>query len=257
MKVFKILLSCLFVIFLTGCFEMNEEINVRDNGAGDLNVSMDMGQMLDMMQAFMSPEDLEKADLSRVKDTTIYMKSIVDTSNSLTPDKKALLRDGVLNLKMNMKEKLFKIDMKFTFKTMENLEKLYESMGEGPAGFGSILKGLGGNAPAPAGREPEFKQISSYFDLAAGKNSISRKLNKEKYAMLLEDSTMMQMKQMGEMSGGMGEVTMNTVIKLPAVAKNIIGSKAVLSPDKKTVTLKNNMFDIFDHPEVFEFAVTY
>ncbi len=63
MKAFKILLSCLFALFLTGCFEMNEEISVRENGAGELKVSMDMGKMLEMMQAFMSPEDLEKADL--------------------------------------------------------------------------------------------------------------------------------------------------------------------------------------------------
>lgn len=156
-----------------------------------------------------------------------------------------------------MKEKLFKINMQYPFKSMENLQKLYENMGEGFTGVGGLLKNLNPNAPAAGDKEPEMKLISSYFDLVSDKSTISRKLNKDRYAKLATDSTMQQMKQMGEMGGGMGEVRMNTTIKLPRAAKKITGAKATLSSDKKSVILNNSLLDMFEHPEVFEFSVEY
>lgn len=257
MKTFKLFLFGLMACFLTGCFEMNEEITVRENGSGSFSLNMDMGQLLEVMQAFMPAEELEKADINKVKDTAILMKDFIDTATAIVPENKAILRDGTLRMQMNMKEKLFKVNMQYPFTSMGNLQKLYEHMSEGFNVIGGLLKGLNANAPATDNREPDVKLVSSYFDIVANKNSITRKLNKEKYATLSSDSTMLQMKQMGEMGGGMGEVKMNTIIKLPAAAKKITGSKAELSSDKKIITLKNSLLDIFDHPEVFEFTVEY
>ena len=257
MKALKLLFVCLLAFSFSGCFEMNEEFVVKENGTGNFAVNMDMGQLLDMMKAFMPPEELEKMSQGGNKDTTIQMKDLVDTSTAISADKKAILRDGSLRLQMNMDQKLFKVDMLYPFKNMDNLQKLYGSLGDGANGMGGLMKGLGGNSPVPGGRQPDMKQVSSFFDLVTKKNTISRKLNKDKYAGLLADSMMMQMRQMGSMGGGLGEVKLNTVIKLPAAAKNLTGSKAELSVDKKTVMIKNNLQDVFDHPEAFEFSVEY
>lgn len=258
MKALKFLVFCLLTSFLSGCFEMNEEFNVNENGSGNFAVNMDMGQLLDMMKSFMPPEELEKAGDKR--DTIINMKDLVDTSTSLTPENKALLREGTLRMQMNMQEKIFKVNMMYPFKNIDNLQKLYSSLGSGASGMGGLLNGMQGNSPAMGsmgGAHPDMKGISSYFDLSTKKNSITRKLNKDKYAALLNDSMMQQVKQMGMLGGGLGEVKMNTVIKLPAAAKKVTGSKAELSTDKKTILLRNNLMDIFEHPEVFEFSVEY
>lgn len=256
MKAFKLFLVGLLAICFTGCFEVNEEIEVQENGTGKFSLNMEMGKLLEMMQAFMPAEELEKANLGKVQDTTIQMKDLVDTAASVSADKKAIFRDGSMRMQMNMNEKLFKVNIQYPFKSAENLQKLYENMGEGSSGLGSLLKNLNPNAAA-SGAEPDFKQISSYFDLTADKSSISRKLNKDRYSELATDSTMQQMKQMGEMSGGLGEVKMNTVIKLPRAAKKISGTTAKLASDKKSVILNNSLLDIFEHPEVFEFSVEY
>lgn len=256
MKAFKLFLVGLLALCFTGCFEVNEEIEVQENGSGKFSLNMDMGKLLEMMQAFMPAEELEKANLGRVQDTTIQMKDLVDTAASVSADKKSIFRDGSMRMQMNMNEKLFKVNMQYPFKSAENLQKLYENMGEGSSGLGSLLKNLNPNAAA-SGVEPDLKQISSYFDLIADKSSLSRKLNKDRYSNLATDSSMQQMKQMGEMSGGLGEVKMNTVIKLPRAAKKISGTTAKLASDKKSVILNNSLLDIFEHPEVFEFSVEY
>lgn len=257
MKALKFLVVCFFTCCLSGCFEMNEEFTVQENGSGTLAVNMDMGQMMDMMKAFIPPEELEKAGEAR--DTTIHMKDLIDTATDLTAENKALLRDGTLRMQMNMQEKIFKVNMLYPFKSMDNLQKLYTSLGSGSTGMSGLLKGMQGSSPIMGGgAQPDMKSLSSYFDLVTKKNSITRTLNKQKYEALLTDSMMQQAKQMSTMMGGAsGDIKMNTVIKLPAPAKKITGAKAELSTDKKTVLLRNNLLDIFEHPEVFEFSVEY
>ncbi len=262
MKAFKFVFLCFFTCCLSGCFEVNEEIVINNNGSGDFAVNMDMGKMLEMMQAFIPPDQAK--EMAKPLDTTVQMKDIIDTATSLSPDKKALLRDGTLHMQMNMDDKVFKLNMKYPFKNTTDLSKLYGSLEEAGSGMGNMLSKLnpGASAPPAGGGQPDMKMISSYFDLETKKNGISRKLNKDKYAKLADDAMMQQMKQLSEMGGGamgggMGDAKMNTVIKLPAPAKNITGSKAELSSDKRIVILKNNIMDIFSHPEVFEFSVEY
>lgn len=260
MKALKLLVLCVLTCCFAGCFEINEEIVLKDNGSGDFSLNMDMGKMLEMMQAFMPPDQMK--EMEKVRDTTIQLKDLTDTLTTLSPDKKALLRDGSLKMQMNLAEKIFKVNMKYPFKNTSDLQKLYSSLGEAGSGMGDLMNIMNPGVPATGGSESEMKMISSYYDLAINKGSISRKLNMEKYAKLADDAKMQELKLMGEVGGGMpgmtsGDVKMNTVIKLASPAKTITGSKAELSTDKKTVIIKNSMMDIFSHPEVFEFSIQY
>ena len=258
MKALKIIFFYFIACFFSGCFEINEEIVVNGNGGGDYSLNMDMGKLVEMIQTVMPAEQMK--EMEKVTDTIIQMKDLVDTASGLSADKKAVLRDGSMRMQMNMAEKLLKINMKYPFKNMADLQKLYANLGEAGSGMGGLLNSLNPAAQAQATgkHEPEMKMVSSYFDLETKKNVISRTLNKEKYAKLDTDTMLLQMKQMGEMGvGGMGEVKMNTVIKLSTDAKKVTGAKAELSTDKKIIILKNNLMDIFSHPEVFEFSVEY
>lgn len=88
MKAIKFFLIGLMACCLSGCFEMNEEIQMQENGSGNFSINMDMGKLVEMMQAFMPAEELEKADMEKFKDTTIQMKDMVDTATSVSAEKK-------------------------------------------------------------------------------------------------------------------------------------------------------------------------
>lgn len=258
MRLNKILIAFCIPFLFSGCLEINEDISVAKNGSGKYGMKMDMGQLVEMMQSFMPAEELDKADLGKPKDTTVLLKDYIDTSSSLSADKKALLRDGSIHLKMNMAEKLFNIDMQYPFTSMDNLQKMYANIGETATGFGDMLKGLNGpGGQEGQGAQPSLNKVGSYFDILSDKTSISRKLNKEKYAAMANDSMMEQMKGMSSMGAGMLDLKMNMTVHLPTAAKKVTGAKATLSADKKTLTLQNNMLDIFEHPENFEFSVQF
>ena len=63
-----------------------------------------------------------------------------------------------------------------------------------------------------------------------------------------------QLKQMA--SSGM-EILYTTTIKLPRPAKKTESALIKLSDDKKTVTLKYNLLDLFENPEKFSYRIEF
>jgi hypothetical protein len=255
MKLIKYVFLVPFLFSLVSCFEITEEIRINRNGTGSLAVKTDMGQLLEMMQSFMSAEDLEKSQFGQVKDTLIQMKDLVDTAQNITKENKALLRDGSIKMEMNAPEKIFRVNLTFPFKKLQDLPLIYQNMDQGGGGMAKLMQGLGNDNSAPAA--PDMKQPGSFYDFEAGRNSFSRKINKQKYQEVMNDSMMQQLKQMGGMGSAFGEIKMTTSIALPSPAKKVTGAKAELSADKKTVLIKANMLDMFEKPEDYEFTVSW
>jgi hypothetical protein len=257
MKSLKLFFLFSITFFFTGCLEINEEIQINKNGSGNLAMKTDMGKLFEMLEAFMPADELKKSEFSASKDTIIRMKDILDTLQSMTPDKKAVLRDGTIHLQMNMAEKKFNINMNFPFQKTADIGKIYANLGEAQSGMGQMMKGMGGGEDSGMSlKAPDGNSNTSFYDLNAEKGSLTRTLNKEKYDLAVKEGKMEQLKQMGSMGADM-DIKMNTTIKLPSPAKKLTGAKAELSTDKKTVLIKASMADMYEHPELYEFSVKY
>ena len=83
---------------------------------------------------------------------------------------------------------------------------------------------------------------------------ISKKVNQDKWKALQNDPQMAQVKQAAQMGV---EINYTTTIVLPRPVKKIDNAIAKLSDDKKTVVMKFNLIDAFDHPERFEYTIAY
>jgi hypothetical protein len=220
---------------------------------------MDMGQMLEMIQSMAGEEELEKEGLDKAIDTTIFMKNIMDSAKDVTAEQKQLMQDGKVNLQMNMKEKLFKARVDIPFKKYNDLQALMSGQGNSMSGLSQLFKGAfdKGEPKKPeldAPKEPGLEDMNSIFDVTVKDGLISKKVNLERHKALIERPEIAQMQQMA--TGGM-EILYTTTIKLPRPAKSTENPLLKLSDDKKTVTLKYNLLDLFDQPEKFSFSVQY
>ncbi|HXB45664.1 MAG TPA: hypothetical protein VNV85_16470 [Puia sp.] len=258
MKIVKVLLPLAFLFCLSSCVEINEDIDIKKDGSGEYSMNMNMNKLLEMMQSTIGKEELEKQMPQKKMDTSILMKTLVDTSTSIPPSKKALLREGHLHMSLNMDENLFKTDMHFPFKNQDQLQQLYTSIGDGSLGTGQMLKSLsqgkGDSSENPPGGGPDFGQFNSVYTFISRSGYISRTVNKEKFKAMKESQQFGQMKQAGDM--GM-EVPYTITIHLPKPAKKITNTFAKLSEDKKTVTIKYNLAEVMEHPEKFEYSIEY
>ena len=83
---------------------------------------------------------------------------------------------------------------------------------------------------------------------------MSKKLNADKWKALQDNPQLAQMKEAGKMGV---EILYTTTIHLPRPVIKVNNSLAKLSEDKKTVTIKFNLIDVFDHPEQFGYVIEY
>jgi hypothetical protein len=252
MKLLKFILPAVLALGFSGCLDINESVDVRDDGSGQLTMDIDMSQMIDILQTYMGKDELQKKGMDKM-DTTILLKDIVDTSSGLSEDKKAILRPGRVHIKMDIDAKVFTVHSMFPFTSLPNLQKLYTLMNDGSLSNAKLFGSLGGDAGGGSGG-PDMSQFNSVFDFSCKDGLLVKKLNKEKFDALKNDPQLAQMKQASQM--GM-EINYTTILSLPRPIKNAGNPLAKLSDDKKTVTMKFNLIDVFDHPDQFEYKVEY
>lgn len=252
MKLFKWILSAALAFSFAGCLDIDERLDVNKDGSGQLAMDIDMSQMIDIMQTYMGKEELQKKGLEKM-DTTIFLKDVIDSSTTLSDDKKAILRPGRVHIKLDMDAKVFTIHSMFPFKNQADLEKLYALENDGSTlGNAHLFGNLGGDSSG--GGPGDINQFNNIFDFKCRDGLLSKKLNKEKFDALKNDPQMAQVKQASQM--GM-EINYTSTLSLPRPVKKIDNPLLKLSDDKKTVTMKFNLIDVFDHPEQFEYTVEY
>jgi hypothetical protein len=253
MKFLKYLFPLSFVFLMAGCLDIDEKVNISKDGSGQMAMDMDMSQMVEMLQTYMGKEELAKKGMDKM-DTTILMKDIVDTAKSLSPEKKAVLRKGTVHIKMDIDQKVFKTHMQFPFTSYDQLQTLYKAMSDGSLGNTNLLSGLGGQDAPGGGASPDINQFNGIYDFTCKDGTMSKKLNMDKWKKLTNDPQLAQMKQASQMGV---EILYTTTVTLPRPVKKVDNTLAKVSDDKKTVMIRYNLVDVFDHPEQFGYSIEY
>jgi hypothetical protein len=185
---------------------------------------------------------------------------MLDSAKDLSADQKEVLKDGKVRMQMNIKQKIFKMDMNFPYKNYKGLQQLMSGLGSNSAGLGNVFKDMFGKGdssgmsqPVPAG-DPKMDDFNNIYDVTIKNGLISKKVNAEKFKALTDRPEMAQVKQLS--SSGM-EILYTTTIKLPRPAKKTDNPLIKLSDDKKTATMKYNMLDLLDNPQKYSYTIEY
>ncbi len=257
MKRLKYFLTVAGLLLLAGCFEINEDIDVKADGNGVYSIHTDMSQLLRAMQSYMGKEEMDKQMPSKNIDTTVMMKRLLDTAKNITAENKVLIRDGSVHLKLNIEQKEFKSDIVIPFKSLSDLQKLYNSMNNQSLGFTQLFKGMAGKPDTASGTDqgmPDMNQFNAIYDFESHDGLLSRKLNPEKWKDIQASPQYAQMKDAGNMGIS---IPYTLTITLPRPVKKIDNSLAKLFPDKKKIIIQYNLIEVFDHPEKFEYTIVY
>ena len=261
MKKFLFFISFTFLatFFLTGCLDSQEDVTIKADGSGVYKNSVDMSGLFDMLQMAAMMDTSANSQMKKFSDknidSTFSLSAFADTSSKLTAEEKALLKDGTAHLTINQQNKVFKIDMTYPFKKVDDLQKILEiqksKKGFNPfkqAGENPALQGLGGDSDSSTGSPLDG------IDIVYKNGLIERKVDQKKLDAAKDTDAGNQLKGMGEMLNG---VTFSTVIHLPRPVKSSTGEKISLSDDKKTVRMKYSLSDMMKNPKDLEFKIEY
>jgi hypothetical protein len=185
-------------------------------------------------------------------------KSLLDSAKEATAEQKELMKDGKMKMQMNIKEKIFKMDMSFPYKDLNSLQALMSGKAGGGTGMSTALKNVfgkkEGESDSAAPKGPDMGDFAAIYNVTIKNGLIEKKVNAAKYKEIMDRPEMAQMKQLT--SSGM-EVLYTTTIKLPRAAKKTDNAMIKLSDDKKTVTMKYNLLELLENPEKFTYTIQY
>lgn len=258
MKHIQTLLLFLLPLAFISCTDTREELEIKGDGSGTLVMKMDISKMLEMVKGFAGENDLAKDGLDKPFDTTMLMKDYIDTAKDVPADKKELLRNGKVHVVMNVKESIGRFDMNFPFASTDKLQQLYASLNSSSGGLKNLFDGMGKNLKKGGsdeqGNDKSMPQIASVYDITVKDGLYSRKVNKQRYDEFAQAVKLDDLKQMGTAMGAM-DYTLS--VKLPRPIKKVSNPKVVLSDDKKIATLKTDLMETFQHPELLALDIEY
>lgn len=243
--------SLFCTLVLTGCFESTQEITLNEDGSGIISNTNDMSALISLAKQMGGGEEIEKAATQKI-DSTFSLAMQADSIANLSPEEKEMVKKGVANIMMNLKEEKFSTNIKFPFATAAELlicNKLSAKI------MAETIKGQMGGMPMDGGAEmPEFSSFDDYYTVNFSNGVIVKTLNKEKYAKAGDDEYLKGVKD----AAGMGlSMKANYIINLPRPATKAEGAGVTLSADKKRVTISVGIDDFFDEPSKLEFRIEY
>ena len=164
-------------LFLTGCLETTEEINLNENGSGTMSTTSDMSAMIGLAKTMGGGADLEKAS-GKNMDSTILLTDRVDSISTLTKEEKDLVRDGTMKIKVNIKEEKMFTKISFPFSSPSQIEKLTRVTSKVTS---QAMTAMMKEAPQGAAEQmPETSSFDDYYDLEFSNGELTRKVNKTK-----------------------------------------------------------------------------
>ena len=261
MKNLKFALAFMFAGVLSSCLDTEEKIVINAYNSGSYSMSFDLGRMFKMLSS-MGGDKANPDKIKEEKDTTIFLKDLMNATDSLTAEEKILYKDGKVYLKLDEAKDEMKIEMSTPFKNMSDLASIKNN-------FTTVLNRLKAFDKATdekqklnveeAGMDAGAKYtnpVSDQFTFKAAPGSVSNTINylaafKNKVASDLIFSMISQMTAMA------GDFNYRTIIILPKAVKGYDGPGSTISTDKKTITFNTTLKEMVAHPEKVSYLVKY
>ena len=253
----KILLPVLIFCscFLVSCLETTQEVTINADGSGTITNTTDMSPAMGMLKTMGSGAEAEELAKLNI-DSSFNMKQGADSIAGLTEEEKKMMIAGTFNIKANAKEEIFIMHISFPFQSLSQVDAYNKLSNKVISGVMKEMPGIGDGDDETLNTDPPAKEgsIDDYYTTEYKNGEITRKLKKEKYAVVGSDESIKSLKEGAEMGVAMKA---NYVFNLPRPAKTVEGKNAKLSADKKKVTISANMEDFFEDGEAFEFRIKY
>lgn len=260
MKYFRFACVLLATVVLSSCLDSEEKIVLNADNSGMYSMTLDLGKMLEMATMMGGKTDPGKA--KEKKDTTVYLKNLLDSAENLTAEEKSLYSDAVITMKLDEENNEMKVVLSCPFANINGLTSIKNNFLDVIKKVKAFEKTTGENLPEEEGAEDSkigmnsINPVEDQFTFLAVPGKISNTIkNIETFkSRVAGDSSLAMMQQM---TGMMGDLKYNTVLVLPKPVKKFEGPGSVVSTDKKTIRFETTLTEMLERPEKVSYTVEY
>lgn len=253
-KLYPFVLLFMLACCLTSCVDIEESYNFKADGSCSVVYGFDMSHAVSILKNLMSDSLQASPQFSMVKDTTLNFYSALpdSTQEKLTLDEANMAKASNLAVKMNLKESVMKISISHVSKNYADLQYYLDHISK------ISMNGRLGNM-GRSDKEPmkfDTQQIMAgqdYYDYEVNSHRFYRVIDKAKFNAFLKktSSTLAMAKAL------LIDMPYKVVLNFARPVKKIDNNKAILSADRKHVTLITNMDEVMKDPNIMNLKIDF
>jgi hypothetical protein len=243
----------LVLICFSSCVDIVENYDFKTDGSCNIVYTFDMSSAVSVLMNLMSDSVRATPQFSMVKDTTLNFYSALPDSTQfkLTPDEVNMAQSSNLSVKMDLGKSIMKISINHLAKNAKDLQYYLQHISKI-----SMNGDLGGVADKNTTRGFDGQQLvagQDYYSYEITPHKFYRVIDKAKFNAFLKrtQSTFAMAKAM------LIGMPYKVVLTFAKPIKKISNSKAVLSADRKRVTLITNMDEMIKDPTVTNLKIDF
>jgi hypothetical protein len=252
-KRYKFIVFFLMLSF-TSCVDIEEYYDFKLDGSCNVVYGFDMGRAISVFKNLMTDSVKQSAQFNLVKDTTMSFLAAVPDSleRKLTKEELAMAEKSNLAIKMDLQKNIMKMSVTHSAKNAAELQYYLEHFSKMPMGnqFGAATKS---SAQARGFDTQQLVAGRDYYKYEVTPHKFYRIVDKVKFNAFLKktQSTLSMAKAM------LIDMPYKVVLNFAKPVKKVNNSKAILSADRRKVTLITTMDDAIKDPSVMNLKIDF
>ncbi|RYD84568.1 MAG: hypothetical protein EOP54_32160 [Sphingobacteriales bacterium] len=238
----------------TSCVDIEERYSFRADGSCNVVYGFDMSRAITVLKNLLTDSVAATPDFAMAKDTTLNFYSALPDSIQLqmSPEDINLAKTSDLSIKMDLKKSMMKVNVSHVAKNAADLEYYLKNISK--ISMNSQLSAIAkGNNPAKNMDAQSLISGQDYYTYEVTPNRFKRIIDKIKFNAFLKktQSTLVMAKAM------LIDMPYKVVLNFAKPVKSVNNPKAVLSADRKRVTLETDMDEIIKNPAIMNLQIDF
>lgn len=253
-KLYFLIILCGVLTCLSSCVDIEEHYNFKADGSCNVVYDFDMSHAVAVLMNLVSDSVAATPQFAIAKDTSLnFYSAIPDTTQQkLSAEEIKLAKSSSLNVKMDLHKSLMKISINHQAKDATDLKYYIEHISK--VANNSQLSSVTKDSKSIKGFQGGQLVVGQdYYDYEITPHRFYRIIDKNKFNNFLKktQSTFVMAKAL------LIETPYKLILNFAKPVKKINNNKAMLSADRKTVTLVTNMDEMMKNPTMMDLKVDF
>jgi len=241
------------LICFSSCVDIEEHYDFKADGSCNVVYGFDMSSAVSVLMNLMSDSVRATPQFAMVKDTSLnFYSALPDTTQQkLSPDEVNMAKASKLAVKMDLQKSIMKVSIIHTAKNVADLQYYLQHISK--ISMNGQLNAVTKNKSPKGFDAQQLVAGQDYYNYEVTPHKFYRIIDKTKFNAFLKktQSTLAMAKAM------LIDMPYKLVLNFTKPVKKLDNSKAVLSADRKHVTLITNMDEVIKNPNVMNLKIDF
>jgi len=253
MKKIYFFILILALTCFTSCVDVVEHYDFKADGSCNVAYTFDMSKAVSVLMNLMSDSIKATPQFAVAKDTTLNFYSALpdSTQQKMTLDQMNLAKSSNLTVQMNLPKNIMKVSVSHQAKTAADLQYYLRNISK--IASQSNLNNVKGSSSVKDFNAQELLSGQDYYTYEVTSHKFYRIIDKTKFNAFMKktQATFSMAKAM------LIDMPYKVVLNFAKPVKKVNNPKAIVSADRKHITLVTNMDEIIKNPSVMNLKIDF